>query len=220
MRELVLHPTCSAVHARILGSEVTYKLGMPGRHMALNSLGVLAAASLAGADLACAALALSQASPAAGRGVRRRLDLGQGDATLIDESYNANPASMAAALNVLGAAGVGAQGRRIAVLGDMLELGPTGADLHRGLAAAVQANHVDLVYCCGPLMHDLWEALPTGVRGGYAENAAALESQVVSAIRSGDAVMVKGSLGSRMKLIVNALEKHFPGKAVLDDATT
>ena len=69
-------------------------------------------------------------------------------------------------------------------------------------------------------MHDLWEALPTGVRGGYAENAAALESQVVSAIRSGDAVMVKGSLGSRMKLIVNALEKHFPGKAVLDDATT
>ena len=218
--ELVLHPTCSAVHARILGSEVTYKLGMPGRHMALNSLGVLAAASLAGADLACAALALSQASPAAGRGVRRRLDLGQGDATLIDESYNANPASMAAALNVLGAAGVGAQGRRIAVLGDMLELGPTGADLHRGLAAAVQANHVDLVYCCGPLMHDLWEALPTGVRGGYAENAAALESQVVSAIRSGDAVMVKGSLGSRMKLIVNALEKHFPGKAVLDDATT
>jgi UDP-N-acetylmuramoyl-tripeptide--D-alanyl-D-alanine ligase len=216
--DLALHPTCSAVHARILGTEVTYKLGMPGRHMALNSLGVLAAASLVGADLAQAALALSEAKPAAGRGVRKRLDVGHGNsATLIDESYNANPASMAAALNVLGAAGIGGQGRRIAVLGDMLELGPAGADLHRGLAGAVRANHVDLVYCCGPLMHNLWEALPTGVRGGYAENSAALESQVVSAIRSGDAVMVKGSLGSRMKSIVNALEKHFPGKVALDD---
>jgi UDP-N-acetylmuramoyl-tripeptide--D-alanyl-D-alanine ligase len=216
--DVSLHPACSAVHADILGHDLTYKLGMPGRHMAMNSLAVLAAAALAGADLALAGLALSQAQPAAGRGVRHALEVGHGEATLIDESYNANPASMAAALNVLGQAAVGAHGRRIAVLGDMLELGPTGAQLHRGLIDAVKANHVDLVYCCGPLMRNLWDALSSGKRGGYAGNSAALESQVVSAIRAGDAIMIKGSLGSKMKTIVNALEQRFPGKAALDEA--
>jgi len=214
--DLSLHAACSAVHADILGHDVTYKLGMPGRHMAMNSLAVLAAASLAGADLALAGLALSQAQPAAGRGVRHVLEVGHGEATLIDESYNANPASMAAALNVLGAASVGPQGRRIAVLGDMLELGPTAAQLHRGLIEAVRANHIDLVYCCGPLMRNLWDALSSGKRGGYAVSSDALESQVLAAIRAGDAIMVKGSLGSKMKPIVAALEKRFPGK--LDEA--
>jgi len=209
--DVSLHAACSAVHANILGHDVTYKLGMPGRHMAMNSLAVLAAASLAG-------LALSQAQPAAGRGVRRPLEVGHGEATLIDESYNANPASMAAALNVLGAAAVGPHGRRIAVLGDMLELGPTAAQLHRGLIDAVKANHVDLVYCCGALMRNLWDALSSGKRGGYAESAEALESQVLAAIRAGDVIMVKGSLGSKMKTIVAALEKRFPGKAALDEA--
>ena len=131
--DVALHPACSAVYASILDQELTYKLAIPGRHMAMNSLAVLAAASLAGADLALAGLALSQVQPAAGRGVRHVLTVPNGEATLIDESYNANPASMGAALNVLGQAGVGAQGRRIAVLGDMLELGPGSAELHRGL---------------------------------------------------------------------------------------
>jgi UDP-N-acetylmuramoyl-tripeptide--D-alanyl-D-alanine ligase len=216
--DVSLHADRSAVHANILGHDVTYKLGMPGRHMAMNSLAVLAAASLAGADLALAALELSQIEPAAGRGVRRALQLANGEATLIDESYNANPASMAAALNVLGTATVGPQGRRIAVLGDMLELGPTSEALHRGLVDAIKANRIDLVYCCGPLMHNLWEALSTGKRGGYADGADTLESQVVGAIRAGDAIMVKGSLGSRMKTIVNALEKRFPGRTALDEA--
>jgi UDP-N-acetylmuramoyl-tripeptide--D-alanyl-D-alanine ligase len=216
--DLSLHATCSAVHANILGFDVTYKLGMPGRHMAMNSLAVLAAASLAGADLALAALSLSGLVPAAGRGVRRMLDLRNGEATLIDESYNANPASMGAALNVLGQAAVGTRGRRIAVLGDMLELGPTGADLHRSLADAVRANNIDLVYCCGQLMRNLWEALSPGKRGGYAENSAGLEAEVVAAIRAGDAIMVKGSLGSKMKTIVNALEKRFPGRSAADEA--
>ena len=102
--DLALHPACSALHAQILDHDITYKLAMPGRHMAMNSLAVLAAASLAGADLALAGLALSQAQPAAGRGVRHVLTVSSGEATLIDESYNANPASMAAALNVLGQA--------------------------------------------------------------------------------------------------------------------
>ncbi|ABE62100.1 UDP-N-acetylmuramoyl-tripeptide--D-alanyl-D-alanine ligase [Nitrobacter hamburgensis X14] len=216
--DVALHPACSAVHARILGHELTYKLAMPGRHMAMNSLAVLAAASLAGADLALAGLALSQAQPAAGRGVRHVLMVPNGEATLIDESYNANPASMAAALTVLGQAGVGTQSRRIAVLGDMLELGSSGADLHRGLTEAINANAIDMVFCCGPLMRNLWDALSSGKRGGYAEGSVALESQVVAAIRAGDVIMVKGSLGSRMKVIVTALEKRFPGNAVHDEA--
>jgi len=216
--DVSLHVACSAVHANILGHDVTYKLGMPGRHMAMNSLAVLAAATLVGADLARAALSLSQIEPAAGRGARRVLELANGEATLIDESYNANPASMAAALNVLGRAAVGPRGRRIAVLGDMLELGPTGPALHRGLNEAIKAGHIDLVYCCGPLMRNLWDALSAGKRGGYAESAAGLEAQAVAAIRAGDAIMIKGSLGSKMKIIVNALEKRFPGRTAQDEA--
>jgi UDP-N-acetylmuramoyl-tripeptide--D-alanyl-D-alanine ligase len=216
--DLALHATCSAVHADILGHEVTYKLGMPGRHMAMNSLAVLAASSLAGADLALASLSLSQLVPAAGRGVRHTLAAPGGEITLIDESYNANPASMAAALSVLGQAQVGPQGRRIAVLGDMLELGATAATLHGGLNDAIKTHHVDLVYCCGPLMRNLWDALSTGKRGGYADSAANLEAQVLAAVRGGDAVMIKGSFGSKMKTIVTALEKRFPGKAALDEA--
>jgi UDP-N-acetylmuramoyl-tripeptide--D-alanyl-D-alanine ligase len=216
--DVSLHAICSAVHANILGHDITYKVGMPGRHMAMNSLAVLAGATLLGADLARAALSLSQLEAPAGRGVRRVLEVGNGEATLIDESYNANPASMSAALNVLGQAPVGPHGRRIAVLGDMLELGPTGPALHRGLIEAVRANQIDLIYCCGPLMRNLWDALSTGKRGGYAENSAALEAQAVAAIRTGDAIMVKGSLGSKMKTIVNALEKRFPGKAAHEEA--
>ncbi len=217
--DVSLHPDCSAVHADILGQDVTYKIGMPGRHMVMNSLAVLAAASLAGADLALSALALAQLAPATGRGVRQQLDLTEGSATLIDESYNANPASMAAAITVLGQANVGPRGRRIAVLGDMLELGVAGPDLHRGLNEAIKANGIDSVFCCGPLMRNLWEALPSTKKGGYADNSAALEQQIISAIGAGDAIMVKGSLGSRMKLIVTALQKRFPEKAALDGVT-
>ena len=215
--DLSLHPTCSAVRADILGHDITYKIAMPGRHMAMNSLAVLAAASLAGADLALSALALAQLKPATGRGVREVLTLTDGTATLIDESYNANPASMAAAITVLGQAGVGPRGRRIAVLGDMLELGAGGPGLHRGLNEAIKANNIDSVFCCGPLMRNLWEALPSEKKGGYADNSAALEPQVVAAVGAGDAIMVKGSLGSRMKLIVAALQKRFPEKAEHDD---
>ncbi|MDO8977819.1 MAG: UDP-N-acetylmuramoylalanyl-D-glutamyl-2,6-diaminopimelate--D-alanyl-D-alanine ligase [Afipia sp.] len=214
--DVSLHAACSAVRASILDQDITYKIGMPGRHMVMNSLAVLAAASLTGADLALSALALGQLQPATGRGVRQQLALSEGTATLIDESYNANPASMAAAITVLGQATVGPRGRRIAVLGDMLELGATGSDLHRGLAEAIKANGIDAVFCCGPLMHNLWEALPSTKKGGYADNSAALEPQVISAIGAGDAIMVKGSLGSRMKLIVMALQKRFPEKATLD----
>ena len=165
-----LHPDCSTVEANIFGTPVTYKLGAPGRHLVLNSLAVLATAALVGADLAVAALALAQLQPAVGRGSRVTLDVPGGAALLIDESYNANPASMRAAIALLGQAPVGPHGRRIAVLGDMLELGPQAVDLHRGLADPILANAVDLVFCAGEKMRALWEALPSERRGGYAES--------------------------------------------------
>jgi UDP-N-acetylmuramoyl-tripeptide--D-alanyl-D-alanine ligase len=184
-----------------------------------NSLAVLAAAVLVGADLALAALALADFKPASGRGAAFEIDLPGGPATVIDESYNANPASMAAALALLGQRPVGARGRRIAVLGDMLELGPRGRALHRGLLAPVDANAIDLVFCCGPLMRALWRALPASRRGGYAEDSAALEPQVLSAVGAGDVVMVKGSLGSRMAPIVKALQKLSVRRDMLETAS-
>jgi UDP-N-acetylmuramoyl-tripeptide--D-alanyl-D-alanine ligase len=199
----------STVQASILGSDVTYKLGAPGRHLVLNSLAVLATAALLGADLALAALALADLRPASGRGERITLEVLGGTVILIDESYNANPASMRAALALLGQTDVGACGRRIAVLGDMLELGPRGADLHRALAQAVVAEGVDLVFCSGPLMRALWDALPAALREGYAEDSAALAPHVLAAVRPGDAVMVKGSLGSRMAPIVRTLASRY-----------
>ena len=214
-----LHAEVSTVQARILGQDVTYKIGAPGKHLVLNSLAVLAAAALAGADLALAALALNNLKPASGRGTRTSLKLPRGNALLIDESYNANPASMRAAIVLLGMAPIGPRGRRIAVLGDMLELGSRGAVLHRGLAEAIAAAKVDLVFCCGPLMRALWEALPSGARGGYAETSAELEPAVLGAIRDGDAVMVKGSLGSKMGPIVKALERQFPRQAAAEQAS-
>jgi UDP-N-acetylmuramoyl-tripeptide--D-alanyl-D-alanine ligase len=203
-----LHPDCSTVEANILGQPVTYKIGAPGRHLVMNSLAVLAAAKLVGADLARAALALAQQTPAAGRGTRVTLELPDGPALVIDESYNANPTSMRAALALLGQARLGPGGRRIAVLGDMLELGPTSEDLHRGLVDAIGQNAIDLVYCAGPLMAALWQALPAARRGGYAKTAAELEPQVVAALRAGDALMVKASAGSRMGPIVKALVRR------------
>jgi UDP-N-acetylmuramoyl-tripeptide--D-alanyl-D-alanine ligase len=204
-----LRPDCSTVRASTLGTEVAYKLGAPGRHIVLNSLAVLTAASLAGGDLALAALALANLQAPAGRGARQILELPNGTATLIDESYNANPASMRAALDLLGRAEIDARGRRIAVLGDMLELGPRAGQIHRELAQPILDSGVDLVFCAGPLMQELWDALPSERRGSYAATAAALEPEVLSAIRDGDAVMVKGSLGSRMGPIVKALTSRF-----------
>jgi UDP-N-acetylmuramoyl-tripeptide--D-alanyl-D-alanine ligase len=217
LMKTVLRPDGSTVQACILDHDVTYKMNAPGRHVVMNSLAVLAAATLAGADLALMAMALADFKPVDGRGARLALAVPGGTALLIDESYNANPASMRAALSVLGQAPVGLHGRRVAVLGDMLELGPQGAALHAALSEPVDAQAIDLVFCAGPLMRSLFEALPSGRRGGYAESAAALEPLVLSAIRAGDAVMIKGSLGSRMGPIAKALQKHYPQQAAADE---
>jgi UDP-N-acetylmuramoyl-tripeptide--D-alanyl-D-alanine ligase len=216
--KMALQASSSTVSARVLGAEVTYKLGAPGRHVVHNSLAVLAAASLLGVDLALAALALAGLAPPSGRGVRLSLQLPDGEALLIDESYNANPASMRAALALLGQAPVGPRGRRIAVLGEMLELGPQGVALHRGLLDSIIEHSVDLVFCAGPLFEGLWEALPSERRGSYAVTSAALESDVLRVLRAGDAVMVKGSLGSKMGPIVKALTQQFSSQGARESA--
>ena len=214
-----LKPECSCVSAEILGEKVTYKLGAPGRHVVQNSLAVLATVVLLGADLAGAALALGEMGAPKGRGERLRLALpGGGGATLIDESYNANPASMRAAIALLGQAVPARDGRRIAVLGDMRELGPSAPELHAGLAADLAAAGVERVFMAGPLMRALHDALPATLRGGYADTAADLEAMVADELERGDVVMVKGSNASRMWGLVDSLKARF-GRDVDADAT-
>ena len=190
------------------GRRIRYRLGVPGEHLVLNSLAVLAATEALGADVVRAAGSLADLRASAGRGERRRIALPGGSATLLDESYNANPSSMRAALAVLGRT----TGRRIAVLGDMLELGPTSADLHAGLVEPVEAAGVDLVFTCGRDMQRLHDALPENRRGQHASDSAALAPALLDALRPGDAVLVKGSLGSRMARVVTALTSSGPAR--------
>ena len=188
---------------------MTYKIGAPGRHLVSNSLAVLATAVLVGADLALAALALAEFKPTfRARRVDRRSNFPAARRSSSTRATTPIRLRWPPRSILLGQTPIGPRGRRIAVLGDMLELGPRGRALHRGLLAGVETNAIDLVFCCGPLMRALWQALPAGRRGGYAENSAALEAQVMPAIRAGDVVMVKGSLGSRMAPIVKALQRH------------
>lgn len=210
LERVALHPTCCCITASVFGEQVIYKLGLPGEHMAINSLTVLAAAKLAGADLARAALALSDAKPAKGRGVQQSLQMPDGELLLIDESYNANPASVRAALALLATAKPGRGGRRIAVLGDMLELGESGPALHAGLSEALDSARVDVLYAAGPLMAHLWNATPKGRRGAHADASEQLKDVLLSSLRAGDVVMVKGSLGSRMGPLVEAMKAQWP----------
>jgi UDP-N-acetylmuramoyl-tripeptide--D-alanyl-D-alanine ligase len=182
-------------------------------------LAVLAAAQIAGADLALAGLALGEWQPLRGRGQMIKLDLGKGGiATLIDESYNANPASMRAALEILSRTPVGPRGRRIAVLGDMLELGAAAGPMHEALAQPIAEHGIDLVFCAGLLMQALWNALPPERRGGYAEGAALLEPELLAALCPGDAIMVKGSNASNMASIVANLLARFRASAPANQA--
>ncbi|MFT3987104.1 UDP-N-acetylmuramoylalanyl-D-glutamyl-2,6-diaminopimelate--D-alanyl-D-alanine ligase [Aestuariivirga sp.] len=210
LERLVLHTECCCVTAKVMGEDVIYKLGLPGEHMALNSLGVLAAVKVMGADLARAALALATAKPAKGRGVREHLAVPGGDILLIDESYNANPASVRAALSLLAQAQPKKTGRRIAILGDMLELGTQGPTLHAELAPVLDEAKVDLVYAAGPLMANLWAKIPAAKRGNHAPTIAELRDEIVNAMRPNDVVMVKGSLGSKMGPLTDALRRAYP----------
>jgi len=206
---ILTRPDVSVVDASVMGVPLTYQLGTPGRHVAMNSLGVLACIHALGADLARAALSLAALKPPVGRGERTALRVGDGEAFLIDESYNANPASIRAALATLAGIETGAKGRRIAVLGDMKELGAAGETLHRELADAVAGHGIDLVFAVGPLMAHLFEALPMAVRGTAAPSAEGVTDAVLATLRPGDAVMVKGSNSMRMVRIVEAVKARY-----------
>lgn len=187
----------SQVEANIAGEKISYTLPVPGEHWVQNSLAVLGAIHLAGADAKEAARSLGTIEAPTGRGRRYK-----GEFTVIDESYNANPTSMKAAIAVLGRS----QGKRkIAVIGDMREMGKDSRSYHEGLLDDLLENNIDLVFCCGPFMAYLYERLPIAMQGGYAPTSLELIPHVLAAIRSGDVVSVKASLGTRVKPIVEAL---------------
>ena len=206
---ILTRPDVSVVDATVMGVPVTYQLGTPGRHVAMNSLGVLACIHALGADLARAALSLANLKPPVGRGERTALRIGEGEAFLVDESYNANPASIRAALATLAGIETADKGRRIAVLGDMKELGAASEALHRELADAVSAHGIDLVFTAGTQMVHLFEALPMTLRGAAAPSAEDLTDAVLATLRPGDAVMVKGSNSMRMVRIVEAAKARY-----------
>lgn len=195
------------VKADIMGEEVTFILKDAGRHIAINALSVLLALKVAGLDIKKAAKALEQIEPPQGRGKREFLDIGDANnpVTLIDESYNASPVAMQAAFKVLAMIDPGRNGRRIAILGDMLELGTDGPRLHAELALPLKAANIDLVYTCGNLMKNLSNALPNDNKKFHAETSAELAQIVPDVLVPGDVVMVKGSLGSKMNVVVEAL---------------
>jgi UDP-N-acetylmuramoyl-tripeptide--D-alanyl-D-alanine ligase len=186
------------------GERIGVTLATPGRHVALNACAVLAAVAALGLVPRVAAAALPAFGAPAGRGRRTRIAVAGGEALLIDDSYNASPPSIRAGLAVLGAQPAS---RRIAALGDMRELGADGPAIHASLAPDAAAT-CDLVFCCGELMGHLYRALPDAKRGAHLADSAALAPVLQAALRPGDAVLVKGSLGSRMAVVVAALTEE------------
>ena len=190
------------VVAEIGGRKIEFAIAAAGAHIASNAVAALAAVHALGVDPTQAAMALKNFAPLKGRGAR----ITHAGIEIIDESYNANPASMSAALALLGDAQLHGSARRIAVLGDMRELGAESAALHRALEHVISVNKIDLVFLCGREMRALWNALPPQRRGAYAENSASLAPEFLAQVRPGDAVLIKGSFASRMSVIVDALK--------------
>ena len=199
----------SDIAANVHGERIDFHIATPGRHIAENALAVVAALHAVGADIEAAVLALATLPPPPGRGARVALRIGNGEALLIDESYNANPASMRAALATLATVPRLRFPRRIVVLGDMLELGVTSPDLHRGLKDAVDDAGTDLFFACGPHMKSLYDCVPNAIKGHYAETASGLGDAIKSVLRAGDAVMIKGSNGMRLQSLAAALQKQY-----------
>ncbi|UIJ44853.1 glutamate ligase [Sphingomonas cannabina] len=196
-------PEEAIVAARTPEGDIRYPLAAPGEHMALNSLAVLAVLSALGLPLAPGVAALRGFTPLAGRGDEFLLPVSGGVVTVIDDAYNANPGSMEAAIGLLARK---AAARRIAVLGEMLELGADARTYHTALAALVNASGVDRVYVIGRLYIGFWEALAPARRGGFAASLEELKSQLQSALRVGDIVLFKGSHDSGIHQIVHWLK--------------
>jgi UDP-N-acetylmuramoyl-tripeptide--D-alanyl-D-alanine ligase len=203
----VISPQGSKVEADILGRRIHYTLPVPGNHIVLNSLGALLAVAAVGGDVEAASAALSHYQSPKGRGLAETIAVQGGAIELIDESYNASPASVRAAIEVLGrmtSATVG--GRRILALGDMRELGPSSPELHAGLAKDIADAKISTVFCCGEMMEHLYKALPAALRGVYAKDSVALAPQVADALHAGDIVTVKGSHSMNMEKVVAAIK--------------
>ncbi len=198
-------PHGSEVTIELDGRALSYVVGAPGRHWVMNSLAVLGAVHMIGADVARAAASLAAIRPMKGRGEQSSITLEDGSFVLIDESYNASPASMRAAFDVLGATEPSSGGRRIAVLGDMLEIGESAPDAHAALAPDLVRNHVDIVIAAGENMAYLVDALANRAEAAHGPDSAAIHNHVLQTVRAGDVVMIKGSLGSRMIPIADAL---------------
>jgi UDP-N-acetylmuramoyl-tripeptide--D-alanyl-D-alanine ligase len=205
------------VRAEVGDAPLLYKINSPGRHFAMNALGALAVISAMGADMALAVGSLGRWMPYKGRGQRERIYLDSIDPRLtlelIDDSYNANPTSMAAALEVLAASRVTndigrvSKGRRIAYLGDMKELGKDERALHAGLADLPALADIDVIHCIGPLMKTLHDRLPAAQKGAWFETAEDATARVKAHLDSGDVVLAKGSLSTKLALVVDAIRK-------------
>lgn len=205
------------IQARHADSEYLFKLATPGRHFAMNAVGVIAVADAMGADSGIAAQDLLSWLPPQGRGTREvlQLDPVETDLTLdlIDDAFNANPTSMSAAFEVLAATsprdGMGriTKGRRIAILGDMLELGPDEMSIHEGLAQDEWLAQADVIHCVGPRMTSLFARLDAHKRGHCVQTADQLAMLAHTLVDAGDVVLVKGSKGSKVSLVVDAIRK-------------
>jgi UDP-N-acetylmuramoyl-tripeptide--D-alanyl-D-alanine ligase len=200
----------SRVSADILGERIVYQLGAPGEHLAMNSVAALVGVKCLGGDVAQAAEALAMFAAPQGRGAQSVRTCPGGSFLLIDESYNANPASMAAAFKVLASLSANRVQRRIVVLGDMLELGANTGDIHRALNTPIENCAIDAVFCAGVQMRALFNALDPKRRAGWAETSADLKDALIQFVKPGDAITVKGSNGSRMGPLVEALKQEFP----------
>jgi UDP-N-acetylmuramoyl-tripeptide--D-alanyl-D-alanine ligase len=207
--DLVTGPDSSTATLTIRNVTHPVTIGAPGAHIAQNMAACIGAAHLVGADLSKALAALPHVKAAAGRGARETLATEKGDFSLIDESYNANPVSMVAALRLLGSAKPGRNGRRIAVLGDMRELGPTADALHAGLASEVEAAGVGIALLVGEHMRALKAALPVSVKTQHFADVASLTAAALAAVRAGDVVMVKSSNGTGTAAVVAALKQKY-----------
>ena len=217
LKDVTVQADATVVQADADGVPLLFKIATPGRHFAMNGLGALAVAQTMGADLALAAGSLGRWSPFKGRGVRETIYLDPVEThltlQLIDDSYNANPTSMAAALEVLATSEVThdigrvSKGRRIAFLGDMKELGPDEIALHAGLAHLDHTQALDVVHCVGPLMKSLYAILPEHQRGDWYATTEEMLAGLRERLDSGDVVLVKGSLSMKLGLVVDAIRK-------------
>ncbi|MEN8723484.1 MAG: UDP-N-acetylmuramoylalanyl-D-glutamyl-2,6-diaminopimelate--D-alanyl-D-alanine ligase [Alphaproteobacteria bacterium] len=217
LEKVSYHPDCSCARARVLGQDVTFKIGMPGHHWVTNALAVLAATQLLTGELGQAGIALAGMVPPKGRGAHHTLNFKGGALQLVDESYNASPPSMRAALEILAAQPVGRQGRRVAVLGDMLELGDETVSAHEALAAPIDKAGVDRVYLVGAAVKSLAAKLGRERLALCVENTKELQSRLERDLRAGDVVMLKGSNGIGLSRIVDHFIDAYPAQTPSDE---